>query len=73
MRKTISIPEYVNNSNKRTALAYCKGKYFYNDTWITEDELEALLPIKYDSFIDPKYKGENPDFKRNYLHGAKSF
>ena len=73
MKIITTISQHVTNSNIKSSLAWCKGLYFFNQTWLTEEELEAVLPVKYDMFKDPRYKGDNPDIKKNYLHGSKSY
>ena len=71
----LTIKQYVENKNKRHSLAYNAktGLSLFNGTWVTDQYLDAVLPVDLPIGSATAKAHVNPDKKNLFKHGIKSY
>lgn len=71
----ITLKNYLHNVSVRKNAAYISGdvkSWLVNGKLYTNEELNIAFPID-ETIIPKKFKGINPDLKKNFVNNHKSY
>ena len=71
----IPLKDYLHNVSVRRSAAYISGdvkKWIANGKLYSNEEFDEAFPINV-TIMPKKFKGRNPDLKRNFVNNQKSY